>query len=155
MPSPASDGTGLPVLGRCVGHGAFPVFNNSGDYTKQQASPGACKRPPGLPSGYVQTSDDGLVYSSGYAMLTLGELGGKAEYYQVKFDGDISAATSKLLWTDTIPGSGAAASEPGPVEPRRPAVHCRWVLRTRVANRGSLNHWRVDWLLEAASGWSS
>ncbi len=107
---PASDGTGLPVLGRCVGHGAFPVFNNSGDYTKQQASPISLQAAAGFPNGYIQTSDDGLVYSSGYAMLTLGATGGKAEYYQVKFDGDISAATSKLLWTDTFPGNGVAGS---------------------------------------------
>jgi predicted phosphodiesterase len=101
--APSSDGTGLPVLGRCVGHGSFPVFNNAGDYTKNPRSPIALQAAPAFPSGYVQTVDDGLVYASGFAMLTLGATDGKAEYYQVKFTGDITSATSQLLWTDTFP----------------------------------------------------
>jgi hypothetical protein len=85
-----------------VGHGAFPVFNNKGAYTRQPASSIALQDAPNFPGGYVQTSDDGLVYASGYAMLTLGASIGKADYYQVTFEGDVSAATSRLLWTDTL-----------------------------------------------------
>ncbi len=103
--APSTDPAGLPVLGRCVGHGAFPVFNNTGDYTKQQASPIELQEASGFPGGYVQTADDGLVYASGFAMLTLGAATGKADYYQVIFDGDISAATSKILWTDKFPAA--------------------------------------------------
>ena len=102
--APASDGTGLPILGRCVGNGAFPVFNDAGDYTKNPKSPIALQAAPDFASGYVQTADDGLVYASGYAMLTLGAANGKADYYQVTFDGDISKATSQLLWTDVFGG---------------------------------------------------
>ena len=100
---PASDGTGLPVLGRCVGHGAFPVFNNSGDYTKQPKSPIPLQAAPSFPNGYVQTGDDGSVYASGFAMLTLGATGGQADYYQVNFDGDVATSTRQLLWSDTFP----------------------------------------------------
>jgi predicted phosphodiesterase len=102
---PAVDGTGLPILGRCVGHAAFPVFNNQGAYTKQPASPIALQPAAGFPNGYVQTSDDGLVYASGFAMLTLGADVGKADYYQVLFDGDVSRASSQLLWSDTFPSA--------------------------------------------------
>jgi hypothetical protein len=104
--APSADGAGLPVLGRCVGHGAFPVFNNKGAYTRQPASSIALQDAPNFPSGYVQTSEDGPVYASGYAMLSLGASIGKADYYQVTFEGDISASTSRLLWTDTLAGSG-------------------------------------------------
>ena len=104
--APTVDGTGLPVLGRCVGHGAFPVFNNSGDYTKNPKSPIALQPAPAFPNGYIQTADDGLVYASGFAMLTLGATSGKADYYQVKFDGDIATATSQLLWTDGFGETG-------------------------------------------------
>jgi hypothetical protein len=100
---PSGEGTGLPVLGRCVGHGAFPVFNNSGDYTKNPKSAIALEAAPGFPNGYVQTADNGLVYASGFAMLSLGAPSGKADYYQVKFDGDVGAASSQLLWTDQFP----------------------------------------------------
>jgi predicted phosphodiesterase len=104
--APAADGTGLPVLGRCVGHAAFPVFNNKGAYTRQPASPIPLQSAADFPSGYVQTSDDGLVYASGFAMLTLAAGVGKADYYQVIFDGDVSRASSQLLWSDTF-SSGA------------------------------------------------
>jgi predicted phosphodiesterase len=100
--APGGDGGGLPVLGRCVGNGAFPVFNNEGDYTKNPSSPIAVQAAPAFPNGYVQTADDGLVYASGYAMLTLGASGGKAEYYQVMFLGDVGGATSQLIWTDEL-----------------------------------------------------
>lgn len=100
---PASDGTGLPVLGRCVGNGAFPVFNNQGDYTRQPQSTIALQAAPSFPNGYVQTADDGLVYASGYAILTLGADTGRADYYQVHFPGTISDATSQLIWSDKLP----------------------------------------------------
>jgi len=103
---PAGDGTGLPVLGRCVGHGAFPVFNNAGDYNKQPGSPIALQAASSFPKGYIQTADDGLVYASGFAMLTLGAAQGKADYYQVTFDGDVSTATSQVLWSDDLAVSG-------------------------------------------------
>ena len=93
---------GCRCSGARVGHGAFPVFNNEGDYTKNPTSPIALQAAAGFPNGYVQTADDGLVYSSGYAVLTLGASGGKAEYYQVKFEGDLTTATSELLWTDEL-----------------------------------------------------
>ena len=99
---PASDGAGLPVLGRCVGNGAFPVFNNTGDYTKNPKSAIPLQAAPGFANGYVQTDSDGLVYASGYAMLTLGATSGRAEYYQVEFDGSVSEARSRLLWTDGL-----------------------------------------------------
>ena len=100
------DGTGLPVLGRCVGNGAFPVFNNTGDYIKQPGSPIALQAASSFPNGYIQTADDGLVYASGFAMLTLGATQGKADYYQVKFDGNVATATSQVLWTDELPAPG-------------------------------------------------
>jgi hypothetical protein len=105
--APASGG-GLPILGRCVGNGAFPVFNNTGAYTKNPDSPIPLQPAQDFPNGYVQTAADGLVYASGFAVLTLGPVRGKADYYQVLFDGDVSAATSQLLWTDTLATAGDA-----------------------------------------------
>ncbi len=102
---PASDGGGLPVLGRCVGHGAFPIFDNSGAYNKQSQSPIPLQAAPSFPSGYVQTVAEGEVYASGFAMLTLGPAQGKADYYQVRFAGDIATATSDLLWSDALAAS--------------------------------------------------
>ena len=99
---PASDGSGLPVLGRCVGHGAFPIFDNSGDYNKQPQSPIPLQTAAGFPNGYIQTGVDGQVYASGFAMLTLGAEDGKADYYQVDFTGDINAARRRLLWSDGL-----------------------------------------------------
>jgi predicted phosphodiesterase len=99
---PASDGSGLPVLGRCVGHGAFPIFDNSGDYNKQPQSPIPLQTADGFPNGYIQTGVDGQVYASGFAMLTLGAEDGKADYYQVDFTGDINAARRRLLWSDGL-----------------------------------------------------
>jgi predicted phosphodiesterase len=104
-PPLSAAGTGLPVLGRCVGNGAFPVFNNTGDYTKNPKSAIPLEPAPGFANGYVQTDTDGLVYASGFAMLKLGASSGKAEYYQVKFDGNVSAASSQLLWTDGLAGN--------------------------------------------------
>ena len=90
--------------GAMCGQRSVSGVQQSGDYTKNPMSPIALQAAPGFPSGYVQTGDDGLVYASGYAMLTLGEANGKAEYYQVTFGGDISKATSQLLWTDAFLG---------------------------------------------------
>ena len=99
----------LPVLGRCVGNGAFPVFTDSG-YTPgtttiplqpATSSPDGCIP---FPHGFVQSQPDDLVWASGYTVLELGADGtGTASYYQVQFNGDVSAATSQLLWTEPIP----------------------------------------------------
>jgi hypothetical protein len=80
------------------------VFDNTGDYTKNPKSTIPLQEAPGFANGYVQTDNDGLVYASGYAMLTLDATSGRAEYYQVKFDGSVSAASSQLLWTDRLAG---------------------------------------------------
>ena len=39
-------------------------------------------------------------------MFTLGAGQGKADYYQVTFSGDISTATSQVLWSDDLGASG-------------------------------------------------
>lgn len=100
--APASDGAGLPVLGRWVGNGAFPVFNDKDYYTRQPASPIPLQPASTFKSGYVQTPDDGQVYASGFAIMTLGATQGRADYYELHFQGEITAATSKLLWTDVL-----------------------------------------------------
>ena len=102
---PTADDTRLPVLGRCVGHGAFPIFNNQNAYTPKPDSLIPLEPAPAFPNKYVQTADDNLVYANGFAMLTLGAALGKADYYQVNFTGDVSTATSEVLWTDELPGS--------------------------------------------------
>lgn len=99
-----------PVLGRCVGNGAFPVFTDSSDYA---ANPDGYKPLPAqsspeggitFPNDYVQSQADDLVWASGYAVLDLpGEGDATAWYYQVKFYGDVAAAQSELLWKDSIP----------------------------------------------------
>jgi predicted phosphodiesterase len=98
---PTADGQGLPVRGRCIGHGAFPIFNNEGLYTPKTG--GIPLAPaPGFPGGYVQTDDDGLVYARGFAMLELGPASGKAAYYQVFLPPDGSAPSTRALWSDDL-----------------------------------------------------
>ena len=104
----------LPVVGRCIGNGAFPVFTDSAGYTPgtnsiplqpATASPGGSIP---FPNGFVQSQPDDLVWASGYTVLELAADGtGTASYYQVKFNGDVSAATSQLLWTESIPAASA------------------------------------------------
>lgn len=99
-----------PVLGRCVGNSAFPVFTDSSGYTANkdgyatlpaQTSPGGAIP---FPHGYVQSQPDDLVWASGYAVLDLPATGdGTAWYYQVQFNGDVAAASSQLLWKESIP----------------------------------------------------
>ena len=84
-----------PVLGRCVGYGAFPVFNNTGAYAPKPASHVPLEPAANFPNGYVQTGDDGLVYANGYVVLTLGAGTGTLYYYQVNYSGIIADATSQ------------------------------------------------------------
>lgn len=100
----------LPVVGRCVGNGAFPVFTDSSGYTPGTRSiplQPATRSPDGkipFPNGFVQSQPDDLVWASGYTVLELAADGtGRASYYQVQFGGDVSAATSQLLWTEPLP----------------------------------------------------
>lgn len=99
VPGPSVD---LPVLGRCVGNSAFPVFINDGDYTPKTTSV-SLEPAPGFPQGYVQTGDEDLVYAHGYMLLTLGADAGTAAYYQVNDPGSVSGASSQLLWSESIP----------------------------------------------------
>jgi len=111
QPYQAPDSSFAPLVGRCVGNSAFPVFTEAGDYTAQaggyptlpaQSSPGGIA----FPNGYVQSQPDDLVWASGYAVLQLPAGGAAtATYYQVRFNGDVSEATSQLLWQESIPGS--------------------------------------------------
>jgi Calcineurin-like phosphoesterase len=104
---PGTPNVNLPVLGRCVGHSAFPVFNNEGYYTpKTDSIP--LEPASNFPNGYVQMGDDGMVYANGYLLLTLGASTGTAEYYQVNYTGSISGASSELLWSESLPTSPPA-----------------------------------------------
>lgn len=95
---PGMQGTKLPVLGRCVGYGAFPVFNNQGDYTPlTQDVP--LESAPGFPNDYVETGVEDEIYAHGYVMLELGSDQATATYYQVL--GEVS----QQLWTEIIPAS--------------------------------------------------
>lgn len=119
----------LPVLGRCVGNGAFPTFINTGAYQPNPA--GAPMQPvastPGgtpFPNGFVQTEPDDLVWACGFATLELENDGtGTAKYFQVTFDGDMSTATTQLLYQEPLPAAsqqqgighpGAAIGAPQP-----------------------------------------
>ena len=104
---PGSSGVQLPVLGRCVGYGAFPIFNNTGAYAPQPASHVPLEPAAKFPNGYVQTGDDGSVYANGYVVLTLGAGIGTVNYYQVNYSGVIADATSQLIWSEPVPASTA------------------------------------------------
>jgi hypothetical protein len=98
----------LPVLGRCVGNGAFPVFTDSAGYTPGTTSiplQRATRSPDGrivFPNGFVQSQPDDLVWASGYTVLKLGTDGSaKLMYYQVQV-ADSGSATSQLLWTENV-----------------------------------------------------
>lgn len=93
--------SGLPIVGRCIGHGAFPVFVGPNVYTPQPD--GAPVLSTSEPPHYVRTGDDGLIYNHGFAMLELGADSGKAIYYQVKIPADGSPPSSEALFNETFP----------------------------------------------------
>jgi len=105
---PGATGVQLPVLGRCVGYGAFPIFNNQSLYSPQPSSKISLEPAPAFPNGYVQTGDDGQVYANGYALLTLGTSAATAAYYQVNFSGTSADATSQLLWSEPLAAFGGS-----------------------------------------------
>lgn len=98
VPEPHVD---LPVLGRCVGNSAFPVFIDEGDYTPKTTSV-PLEPAPDFPDGYIQTGDDNLVYAHGYVLLTLAAGTGTAAYYQVNDPGSVAGASSQLLWFESL-----------------------------------------------------
>ena len=101
---PGTQSSDLPVLGRCVGHSAFPVFNNQGDYTPiTQDIPLESAPKPEFPNGYVQTGTEDEIYAHGYVLLTLAAESATANYYQVNDPGSVSGASSQLLWSEPIP----------------------------------------------------
>jgi predicted phosphodiesterase len=106
---PAGDGAGLPVVGRCVGYGAFPVFQSAGSYTPSPSSPIPLERAPSFPNGFIQTSEDSLVYRNGFAVLALGSAGGTAAYYEVDFSGSAASASTRLVWSESLPQEAPAA----------------------------------------------
>jgi hypothetical protein len=80
------------------------VFTESTEYTPK-AGGYPTQSAPAFPNGYVQSTPDDLVWASGYAVLALPSSGpATATYYQVQFNGDVSQATSQLLWSESIPG---------------------------------------------------
>lgn len=107
--APGADGSGPQVLGRCVGYGAFPIFNNEGAYTPKQGG-AALADAPSFPNGYVQTGDDGMIYDHGYALMELGTDTATITYYQVTYPTSPTDPVSQALWTDTIPPSPAATA---------------------------------------------
>lgn len=68
------------VLGRCVGHGAFPVLKSTNPYhvhnheLEKYVDPGI---------GTTGVSKEGMVYNHGYAVLTLSPTLGEAAYCEV------------------------------------------------------------------------
>ncbi|MBB4634625.1 metallophosphoesterase family protein [Longimicrobium terrae] len=110
----------LPILGRCIGNGAFPMFTGE-SYTPNPdsnvATLHATESPSGIPfpSNFVQSQADDEVWSSGYMTLDLADGGpATATYYQVRFDGNVENATSQVLWAETIPaGTGGVVNQPG------------------------------------------
>jgi hypothetical protein len=98
---PGTPGTGLPVLARCVGNSAFPVFNNQGDYTPVTTDV-PLESAPGFPNDYVETGVEDEIYAHGYAILELGNDQATATYYQVLGEGD---GVSQQLWQETFPAS--------------------------------------------------
>jgi hypothetical protein len=125
--SPASSPP-LPILGRCIGNGAFPVFTDSGYVVGKDTGVAllAAKSSPdgkiAFPSGFVQSQPDSEVWASGYAVLELPDVGpATARYYQVQFAGTVQDATSQLLWEEPIGApvpaidlSGATLAPPQP-----------------------------------------
>jgi hypothetical protein len=108
----------LPIRGRCVGNSAFPVFTDQGYVpgTNTGVAPLQAPQSPGgipFPGGFVQSQADDQVWASGYMTLDLADGGAAtATYYQVMFRGDVSSATSQVLWTETIPAGPATSANP-------------------------------------------
>jgi 3',5'-cyclic AMP phosphodiesterase CpdA len=100
---PAGSGAPLPVLGRCVGYGAFPVFENAGSDRPSPRSPIPLEPAPKFPNGYVQTGRDDQVYRNGFVVLTLGTASGTAAYFEVIYPGSTTTATSQLVWSEALP----------------------------------------------------
>jgi hypothetical protein len=98
---PGTPGTSLPVLGRCVGNSAFPVFDNLGDYTPVTRDV-PLESAPTFPNKYVETGCEDKIYAHGYVMLELGNDQATATYYQVLGEGD---GVSQQLWQETFPAS--------------------------------------------------
>jgi 3',5'-cyclic AMP phosphodiesterase CpdA len=97
---PGTQGTNLPVLGRCVGNSAFPVFDNLGDYTPVTTEV-PLESAPTFPHDYVETGCEDEIYAHGYVMLELADQA-TATYYQVLGKGD---GVSQQLWQETFPAS--------------------------------------------------
>jgi hypothetical protein len=110
---PAGGAAGLPVVGRCVGYSAFPVFTNAGSYTPSASCPIPLEPAPSFPNGYIQTGNNGAVYQNGFVVLTLGESSGSAAYYEVDFSGSSAGASSKLVWSEPLPATAPAAARGG------------------------------------------
>lgn len=110
----------LPILGRCVGNGAFPVFTDQGYVpgTNTGVVPLQAAQSPGgipFPRDFVQSQADDEVWANGYMTLDLADGGAAtATYYQVMFNGDVCNATSQVLWTETIPAAPAPSTTPPP-----------------------------------------
>lgn len=66
--------------GRCIGHGAVPVFKNQNPYDV----PAKLRNPPQLVKATVLGFEDALVYAHGFTMVSLDPRGGRAtvEYFQ-------------------------------------------------------------------------
>jgi hypothetical protein len=114
----------LPILGRCVGNGAFPVFTDQGYVPGQDTgvAPLQAKQSPSgiaFPQNFVQSQPDDLVWASGYMTLDLADGGpATATYYQVMFGGDVKNATSQVLWTETIAPAPPSSSPPASTGPQ-------------------------------------
>jgi calcineurin-like phosphoesterase family protein len=85
---------GLDV-GRCIGHGAIPVFASENPYDVPDDLPD----PPQLIGG-TQLASIEDVYAHGYVMLTLGKTGAKVDYFQ-------ETDFSKPFYSETIPAAVA------------------------------------------------
>lgn len=102
---PGGPNVDLPVLGRCIGNSAFPVFKDQGDYNPVTND---VPLEPDPPNKYVQTATEDQIYRHGYLLLALGAECATATYYQVKDPGAVSGATSEVLWTESIPAKPQA-----------------------------------------------
>lgn len=72
--------------GRCMGHGAIPVFTLTEPYTVKH---------PGAPMGAARLSNDGVIYEHGYALMSLDGPNGTVGYYQV-------SQPDAPLWVDML-----------------------------------------------------
>jgi hypothetical protein len=79
-------------MGRCIGHGALPIFTSTNPYAVLPQ----VENPPGLLPG-TQLGFDGAIYAHGFAIISLDANGGpaKVEYYQ-------STAADTPMYHETI-----------------------------------------------------